>query len=194
MTLRELIKLDFDAELEISGGIGNSLENSIIIHRTSLNDYVGTEYFILKCLGAGRRVEWKIIGQELLSANEKKIDKIKIQTIETTAQEIITQIENYYFDITECLDNSTEEKEEFNEKKIISQITARINEMKLENKFNFTCIEKLKQDVLFDNIELTIKFLEVISEDESLPLYEKMMIVTGNPILDVLRIVAPNLK
>jgi hypothetical protein len=194
MTIKELIKSDFDVELDISGGTGNSLENSIIIHRTSLNDYVGTEYFILKCLGAGRRVEWNKISQELLSANEKKIDKIKIQTIETTAQEIITQIENYYFDITECLDNSSEEKEEFNEEKTISQITDRINEMKLENKFNFTSIEKLKQGDLFDNIELTIKFLKVISEDESLPLYEKMMIVTGTPILDVLRIVAPNLK
>jgi len=102
MTLKEIIKSDFEVDLDISGGYGNSQENSIIIHRTSLNDYVGIEHFILKCLGTVRRIEWKKIGQELLSANEKKIDKIKIETIKTTAQEIITQTENYYFDITEC--------------------------------------------------------------------------------------------
>ena len=30
-------------------------------------------------------------------------DKVKIETEQTTEKEIITQTENYYFDITECL-------------------------------------------------------------------------------------------
>ncbi len=36
----------------------------------------------------GRRIEWKILKQELIFHKERKINKIKI--------------ENYYFDISEC--------------------------------------------------------------------------------------------
>lgn len=43
MTLKELLKEDFELELPISGGFGNSIDNPIIIHRTEINDYVGTE-------------------------------------------------------------------------------------------------------------------------------------------------------
>ncbi len=102
MTLKELIKLDFEVELPISGGFGNSLTTPIIIHRSGINDYVGIQTFILKCLGIGREIEWKMLGQELLNHNNTQIDKIKIETIELTENETITQIESYYFDITEC--------------------------------------------------------------------------------------------
>ena len=102
MTLKELIKLDFEVELPISGGFGNSLTTPIIIHRNGINDYLGIEIFILKCLGIGRKIEWKILSQELLIDNNSHIDKIKIETIELTENETITQIENFYFDITDC--------------------------------------------------------------------------------------------
>jgi hypothetical protein len=102
MTLKDLLKNDFGVELPISGGFGNSIENSVIIHKVGINDYVGTEQYILECLGKGRRIRWKILGQEFMNHNNKKIDKIKIETVQLTASEIITQIENYYFDITEC--------------------------------------------------------------------------------------------
>lgn len=103
MLIKKLIKKDFGVELPISGGLGNSIDNPIVIHRTELNDYVDTEYFILKCLGIGRRIKWKMINQALLSHNNKDIDRIKIETIEITETEIITSIENYYFDISECI-------------------------------------------------------------------------------------------
>lgn len=102
MTLKELLAKDFNVNLPISGGFGNSIDNAIIIHRDIINDYVGTEYTILKFLGIGRGITWKILRQELLSHNGRKIDKIKIETKQVTENEIITQIENYYFDITEC--------------------------------------------------------------------------------------------
>ena len=53
-------------------------------------------------VGLGRGIAWKTIGQSLEFHANKKIDKIQIETIHTTQQETITQIENYYFDITEC--------------------------------------------------------------------------------------------
>lgn len=104
MTLKELIKFDFGVELNISGGFGNSIAAPIIIHRVGINDYLGTETFILQCLGKGRNIEWKIINQELIHIEKQKIDKIKIETIEFGKKDKITQIENYYFDITEWVE------------------------------------------------------------------------------------------
>lgn len=115
MTLKELLQLDFGVDLPISGGYGNSIENPIIIHKAEINDYVGTEHFILNCLGKGRQIEWKFLKQELLNHNNKNIDKIKIETKEKTELEIITQIENYYFDISDCFGNVTREESSFND-------------------------------------------------------------------------------
>ncbi len=103
MDLKNLLLKDFGVDLPISGGFGNSIDNPIIIHRKGINDYVGTENTVLKFVGAGRGVKWESIGQELLTHNGRKIDKIKIKTEEITKDEIISQVENYYFDITNCV-------------------------------------------------------------------------------------------
>ena len=107
INLKELLKKDFGVDLPISGGVGNSIDNPIVIHLAKFNDYVGTEYSVLECIGKGRGIEWKIVEQGLLSHRDKKIDKVKIETIELTVDSKITQIENYYFDITECFGKST---------------------------------------------------------------------------------------
>lgn len=104
MELRDLLKSDFDIDFPISGGTGNSRDNCIIIHRQNPDDYTSVEYGILKCLGIGRQIEWKIIQQSVFHHNGKTIDQMKIETKQTTETEIITQIENYYFDITGCVD------------------------------------------------------------------------------------------
>lgn len=109
MTLREIIWLDFKIDLPISGGNGNSIDNPIIIHESPGRTCVETEYLIFKCLGIGRQIEWKVIKQQLFTHNSRKFDKLKIETKEYTETEIITQIENYYFDITECFGSKKEE-------------------------------------------------------------------------------------
>jgi hypothetical protein len=47
MNLKELLEKDFGVKLPISGGIGYSIENAIIIHRATINNYVGTEHIFL---------------------------------------------------------------------------------------------------------------------------------------------------
>ena len=133
MTLKDLLKSDFGVELPISGGFGNSIDNAVIIHRSGINDYVGTEHFILKCLGKGRGIEWQFLGQELLNHNNQQIDKIKIETKQTTELEIITQIENYYFDITECFGNEIQLANSFNEKETLKKINKRKIELESLN-------------------------------------------------------------
>lgn len=102
MNLKKFLKADFGIDFPITGGTGNSIDNPIILHKEEPNDYTSVEYEILRCLGEGRGVEWKLLKQELLFHNDKRFDKISIETKESTDTEVITTIENYYFDITEC--------------------------------------------------------------------------------------------
>lgn len=97
INLRELLKQDFDLGLPITGGSGNSKDNPIIIEPT--RNPVDVEYAVLTCLGIGRNVEWKVLGQELFTYNGKRMDKIKIEVVLLTETQIITTIENYYFQL-----------------------------------------------------------------------------------------------
>jgi hypothetical protein len=193
MTLKYLLKSDFGVDLHISGGSGNSIENPIVIHRTDLNDYTSTEHLILKCLGIRRKIEWKILEQLLISQDEKKFDKIRIETKEMTDSEIITQIENYYFDITECFGNEVKQEKTFNEKDVLEKIKKRLIKLASVSEFNLNCIYLLKNGELFKDTNLTIEFLDVIMNDESFPLFESMMENTKKPIMVVLRIIGKEL-
>lgn len=104
MNLRDLLLKDFGVDLPISGGLGNSRDSPIVVHRAMPNDFSQTEYLVLQCLGLGRGVEWNLLQQSLLSHNDRKIDQIKIETTKMVGEECVTQVENYYFDITECLE------------------------------------------------------------------------------------------
>ncbi|MBS1232725.1 MAG: hypothetical protein H6R42_379 [Nitrospirae bacterium] len=103
MNLRQVLKDEFGIDFPISGGPGTSRENPIIIHHTIPNDYTSVEYAILQCLGLGREIAWKLLQQLTLNHNERTLDRLKIETTQVTEGEIITQVENYYFDITECV-------------------------------------------------------------------------------------------
>jgi hypothetical protein len=104
MDLRKLLRDDFKIDFPISGGTGNSTDNPIVIHRQEPNDYTSVEYGVLRCLGIGRGIEWRLIQQSVMHHNNKTMDQLKIETKEITETEIITEVENYYFDITECVD------------------------------------------------------------------------------------------
>lgn len=103
MNLKEQLFNDFGIDLPISGGIGNSVDNTIVIHKKIPNDYTSIEYGILRCLGIGRQIEWKVLRQAVMHHEGKTIDQLKIETKKFTETQIITQIENFYFDITECV-------------------------------------------------------------------------------------------
>ena len=51
-------------------------------------------------------MEWKVIRQSIFEHNDRTLDQLKIETKETTESEVVTQIENYYLDITECFGSS----------------------------------------------------------------------------------------
>ena len=100
--VRQLIKRDFCVDLPISGGTGNSVRNAVVIHYMQPNIYVSVEYAYLKYIGIGKGISWIRISQELFDLDNRTYDKLKIKTVLETDTEVITQIENFYFDITEC--------------------------------------------------------------------------------------------
>ena len=104
MNLRELIKRDFNLDFPISGSTASSQDNPIVIHRREPNNPKSVELGIIRCVGMARGVEWEIVEQRLIDYGGKYLDQITIETKETTETEIVTQLESYYFDITECVD------------------------------------------------------------------------------------------
>lgn len=48
MSLGELIKQEFGAEIPIQSGTGNSLEEPYLLLRTTINNYIATEYALIR--------------------------------------------------------------------------------------------------------------------------------------------------
>jgi hypothetical protein len=106
ISLRKLINEDFGIDLPIKGSTGNSIENPVIIEWTPNDDFVSVEFAYLRCIGMARGIEWKFISQKQMNHDGKKIDRLTIKTRQFGLSEIITQQENYYFDITDWIDKS----------------------------------------------------------------------------------------
>jgi hypothetical protein len=103
MIFREIIKTQFGVDLPISGGIGNSIDNAVVIEHTPLNDYVSVEHQVLKYIALGRGLlDWKIISQQLLFENGKSLDKLQVKVIFKKDGQLFESTENHYFDITDC--------------------------------------------------------------------------------------------
>jgi hypothetical protein len=194
MNLKELLQTDFGKKLPISGGFGNSIENAIVIHKQDVIDYVGLEYFVLSCLGIGRQIEWKKLGQELVVFDDKKIDKITIETRNETISEVITQEENYYFDITEFFEGDNRKDNLFDENETILEIKSRIEELAEINDLNKKCVDLLKKEKLFNDSDLLLKFIDVLLQDQSRYLFDSMMKHKKKSLTVVLRIVAEQFR
>ena len=78
----------------------------------------------------------------------------------------------------------------------IAKIKERIIELESANEFNKKCVGLLRGGKFFEESEmdLVVKFMDVIFNDESMPLFESMMDNCRKPILEVLDIVGKKLK
>lgn len=103
MNLRELLKKDFQIDFPISGSTANSQDSPIVIHKHDHHDYASVEHGILRCIGFARGVEWEILERRSVEHDGKYLDQLTLETKRTTETEIITQLESYYFDISECV-------------------------------------------------------------------------------------------
>ena len=103
-SLKEIIFQVFGVTLPIRGGMGNSLENAVIIERSlPFNDYASIEHEVVNFIVKGRELHsWKMMKQQLLFENGKTYDKLEVNVVVNQIGKPFQQTENYYFDITEC--------------------------------------------------------------------------------------------
>jgi hypothetical protein len=103
-SLKEIIFQVFGVTLPIRGGMGNSLENAVIIERSlPFNDYASFEHEVVNFIVKGRDLHsWKMMKQQLLFESGKTYDKLEVNVVVNQNGKPFQQIENYYFDITEC--------------------------------------------------------------------------------------------
>ncbi len=100
MQLRDMLKRDFDLDLAISGGFGQSRGDPIIVLDCHGNAASQTIFNVLRGLGRGRQILWTMLADSRIDPQDKFIHQVKILTKFASKEEIITQRENYYFDLT----------------------------------------------------------------------------------------------
>lgn len=102
MSIREKIKQITGKDLNISGGPGNRLDNAIVIHHSTPNNYVEKEYIILGALIEQRGAEYELVSQSFFDDGEKKYDTLRVCVSTGPSMDDDVEIEDFYFDITEC--------------------------------------------------------------------------------------------
>ncbi len=104
MDIRDLIQKAFNENLPISGGMGNSIEEAVILESAGpLNDYVPLEYQVMDLISQDRDVSWELKGQELLVKDARKYDKLMVAVKGINGNPMPLQLEIHYFDITKCM-------------------------------------------------------------------------------------------
>lgn len=93
MTLQELIEEQYGKRLEISGGLGTSIEDAIVVDTKF--DGVGVEYQVIRYLFDG---QGKVISQSLMSEDGSNYDKLRIQVGEDseTIYEVYFNIDKFF--------------------------------------------------------------------------------------------------
>ena len=100
--LKDLIKLERNINLPIKGGTGKSIDDPIVIEKSEEYNCVIVEYMLLDYFSEVSGYDWKLLEQQLSNHNGRRIDMLKIETTQIVEEEIIIEIENYYFDVTDC--------------------------------------------------------------------------------------------
>lgn len=100
MNLRDMLKRDFDLELNISGGYGLSRDDPVIVLDSNPFDASMTEMHILRALGKEHSILWRTLARTPVENDRLSLEQIEIETIEVVESEIIMQKKNYYFDVS----------------------------------------------------------------------------------------------
>ncbi len=93
--LRQRLKQEFEVDLPIAGGTGKKSSPIVITART-LENSVDTQMHLLRCIGKGRRVAWRVVSQAAADIAPKAV-RVVIETVGLTETEAITQQEGWYF-------------------------------------------------------------------------------------------------
>ena len=119
MDIRELLMKAFNKDLPISGGMGNSIEEAVVLESAGpLNDYVSLEYQVMDLISQGRDVKWELKGQELIIKDARKYDKLTVAVKGINGNPMPLMLEYHYFDITKCMNMLPDENQQNDEEMI----------------------------------------------------------------------------
>ena len=95
LSLKEIIKKEFNIVMPISGGDGSSIAEAIKIDK-SYSDWSNVEYTLLKLINQLLGRKWKLAKQSTIQKNGKFFDQMKLKVTGDKKNYC-----NYYFDITD---------------------------------------------------------------------------------------------
>jgi hypothetical protein len=99
LDLKSMLYRDFSLDLKIAGGFGGSAAEAIIVTSSDPFEAAATQMLVLRGIGKGRGVLWRTLTRVALESGGKWLEQIKIETKDARSTEIVTQRENYYFDV-----------------------------------------------------------------------------------------------
>lgn len=98
--LREMLRDGFGKDLKISGGIGNSINDLIVLEPQSAHDASWTEMEVARCIYKRLGWHWKFLERTSIEGPSKKIEKFSCEVKYAEGNEVVTEKRNFYFDIS----------------------------------------------------------------------------------------------
>jgi hypothetical protein len=119
MDIRELIRKAFNEDLPISGGMGNSIEEAVILESAGpMNDYLTLEYRVMDMISKGRDVSWELKRQLLVVKDDRKYDKLEVAVKGINGNPMPLRLEYHYYDITKFMNVLPNDNQQDDEKMV----------------------------------------------------------------------------
>lgn len=119
MDIRELIRKVFNEDLPISGGMGNSIEEAVILESAGpMNDYLTLEYRVMDLISKGRDVSWELKRQSLVVKDDRKYDKLEVAVKGINGNPMPLRLEYHYYDITKFMNVLPNDNQQDDEKMV----------------------------------------------------------------------------
>jgi hypothetical protein len=99
MSIRKALKADFGIDVLIERGVGLQ-SDPYVLEACSAADATRTQLNLLRGLGRGRGELWRLINVETGVGSAADLQKLRIESVRFTQQEIITETRAYYFDVS----------------------------------------------------------------------------------------------
>lgn len=99
--LKDMLHESSGILLNISGGMGQSETDPIVLMDQSMSGCSHTLALTLRCIGKSRGVLWKALAIDYIQTAKSSLYRAKLKVLFVTQEEVVTTLENYYFSI-EC--------------------------------------------------------------------------------------------
>lgn len=96
-----MLEEKFGSKLPVSGGMGKSIEDAIVLHKGVLRDYVNLMHYILRFITSSQQKLYRLKKQSLIKKGGRIYDCMEITTTIIGEDNVETANETYFFDITE---------------------------------------------------------------------------------------------